>query len=268
MPNYVPLSKSRHREAGLVPAGYDYALQQAVVPVAAEELPQVLPTMAVAFISNTSGDGYQLVALQSLQAGVNVYVHTNGRWIGGYRPAWYRAHPFRLMQEEQQQRTVVCIDEDSKAFEAEADDSAARLFDDEGEPTDRTRSTVKFLEQLQKATNVTQALVGQLAEAGVVVPWPLKVKPQDGGDDQEVKGLFHIDEAALKALAPDTLSLLAASGALSVAYSQLLSEHRLQGLSRLYHLRTTANRQQQTADDVDLEDLFGDDDDDDLSFNF
>lgn len=268
MPSFVPLSKSVHRYAGVLPAGHAFALEQAVVPVVAEELPQILPTMALAFVASQGVSGYDLVALQSLHPGVNVYVHTNGRWIGGYRPAWYRAHPFRILQDLQSGKDVMCVDEESEAFTSCADGNAQRLFDDEGELTDMTRRTLGFLQNLQKATELTKQVVRQLDEVGLIAPWPVKVATKDAPEGVEVEGLFHIDEAVLKALSGEVLAELASTGALSVAYTQLLSEHRLQALSRLYGLRQEAEKQNESARETDLEYLFGDDDDDDLSFNF
>lgn len=262
MPEYVPLSKSTHRESAVVAAGYDYALEQAVVPLVAEELPNVLPTLVTGFVCSEKGSSFELVALQSLQAGTNVYVHTNGRWIGGYRPAWYRAHPFRLLKDRQSGRDVVCVDEASPAFEEQASEQATRLFDDEGELTPRAQDAVAFLEKLQKATRVTQALVGQLEKAGMIVPWSPAKLPE--GQTASV-GLYHVDESALKQLDPATLSRLAASGALSMAYTQLLSEHRLQGLARLHRLRDQASASAgDTAPDLDA--MFGEDDE--LGFDF
>lgn len=267
MPSYVPLRKSAHRHAGLQPADYSHALTQALIPVVAEELPHVVPTMAVGFVATQGDAGYELVALQSLQPGVNVYVHTNGRWIGGYRPAWYRAYPCQLILDRDTGRQVLCVDESSSAFTTYATGSAERLFDDQGELTVIARRTLVFLEKLHKSTELTRLLVSQLAEAGLITAWELKVAAARGADPVGVQGLYHIDEKALRALPPPVLSKLAASGALSVAYSQLMSEHRLQGLARLYELRQMAEQEGAASDEVDLEDLFGDDDDD-LSFNF
>jgi hypothetical protein len=267
MPDYVPLQKSIHRDAGLVTGTYSFALEQAVVPLVAEELPQVLPTMVVGFVRATNDAGFDLVALQALEAGVNVYVHLNGRWIGGYRPAWYRAHPFRLMTEPQTNRGIVCVDEASSAFEKNASEQATRLFDKDAEPTQRTQNILAFLEKLQKATDVTRALVSQLAAAETIVPWPLTARQQGREYGQQVKGLHHIDEVALKSLEPSKLAELVSSGALMVAYAQLMSEHRLQGLSRLYAIREQANQQAALVGKVDLDALFGEDDDE-LSFDF
>ncbi|XOZ33089.1 SapC family protein [Halomonadaceae bacterium KBTZ08] len=261
MAHYVPLSKTTHRQSGLVASGYAFALEQAVVPVVADELPQVLPTMAAGFVRAADNTSFELVALQSLEAGVNVYVHTNGQWIGGYRPAWYRAHPFRLMKDAQSDRDVVCVDEASPCFEPEAGDSAVRLFDDSGEPTERTNRTVRFLEQYQKSARATGVLVGQLEKAGLIVPWQVTARNPNTGKAQPVKGLYHIDEGGLRALDPESQAELGRSGALSVAYAQLFSEHRLKGLERLYQLRQKANQRSRATEDVDIESLFADDDD-------
>lgn len=267
MPSYVALSKTTHRHAGLRPAGYAHALSQTVVPLTAEELPHVLSTMVTGFILPPEGGGYQLVALQSLHAGVNLYVHTNGRWIAGYQPAWYRAHPFRLLPDSQTGKLVLCVDESAETFTSHAAEDAVRLFDDDGEPADITRKTMGFLENLHRGTETTRAAVTQLADAGLITPWTLKVATTTAVAPQPVQGLYHIDEAALQALPGDTLAELATSGALMIAYAQLMSEHRLKMLTKLYELREEADKQAGAARDVDLEDLFGDDDDD-LSFNF
>ncbi len=265
MARYVALSKSIHRHMGLVPAGLRHALTQTAVPVVAEELPQLMPTMALAFVpSSVNKSEFELVALQSLQAGLNVYVHTDGRWIGGYQPAWYRAHPFKLLLDETGKRKVVCVDEEAASFQPQADEGATRLFDDQGELTQRAKDTITFLEKLDKATSLTQILVNQLHKADVIAPWQITVRNPESEKGQQVSGLYHIDEKALKALAPELLSELVKTGALSVAYSQLLSEHRLKGLERLYQLRNAAEQQNQ---EMDLEELF-EGDEDDFTFNF
>lgn len=266
MPSYIPLSKTAHRDAGVVVQGHAHALEQAVVPLVAQELPQVIASMVSAFVAVPEGS-YELVAMQSLQRGVNLYVNTDGGWTGGYCPAWYRAHPFRLLQDSQSNRHVVCVDEDASAFVSQVSDARARLFDEQGEPTDLTRRTISFLEQLHQSGLQTQAIVRQLDEAGLIVPWPLQVTMQGSEQPERLAGIYRIDEQALKDLPGETLAALAGSGALSVAYSLMLSEHRMQDLKRRYQVRHQTEQHNQAASELDLEKLFGDEDDD-LSFNF
>jgi len=108
---------------------------------------------------------------------------------------------------------------------------------------------VDFLKQCVQNKQVTQTLVNQLAEHNLIQPWDLKSRGLDD-DPKPVKGLYHIDEPALKDLTPEYLSALAKSGALAVAYAQLLSEARLQDFAE----RFAARNQPPTAD------LFGEDD--------
>jgi hypothetical protein len=267
MPRFVPLNKSTHAEAGIAGADYQFALEQAVVSVVVEELPQVIPMMVVAFVPAANRDGYELVALQSLEQGKNVYVHTNGRWIGGYKPSWYRAHPFALRPTaDNGNQRVLCVDEEAEAFLEQVGEYGKRIFDEAGEPTAVTRNLLSFLEHRDKAVQVTQEMVKKLAELELIVPWKLSVNRGADLGNQDVTGLYHIDEARLRQLSPDDASALLKSGAMSVAFSQLISEHRLQGLTRLYDLRRQAEALNKPADGFDVESLFADDDEDNLSF--
>ncbi|MFG6668616.1 SapC family protein [Halomonas sp. HNIBRBA4712] len=262
MSHYVPLQASKHYQAGFAPTGYEFALEQPVVPVVVEELPELVATMPTGFIRRNSGT-YELIGLQALEGGKNVFVHTNGRWIGGYRPAMYRAYPFKVMNDTQAQRWVLCIDEAAPGFRTLAQSGDTSFFDAEKKPTEQMKKTLTFLQNLENARQVTDRLVSHLDEAGLIVPWQIKLA---SGDQQGrmVEGLYHIHEAALKSLSGDRLAGLAESGALALAYTQLLSEHRLSVLQKLYNLRQKAL----DADEkVDLEKLF-DNNEDDISFNF
>ena len=49
--------------------------------------------------------------------------------------------------------------------------------------------------------------VAALAEAGVIQPWPIKLKAEQG--ERAIAGLHRVDEAALNALADDVFLKLA-----------------------------------------------------------
>jgi hypothetical protein len=265
MSQYVALSSSRHRDAGVLVQSYAFAAEQAIVPVTLEEVGQVLPTMPLVFVPRWQSEGFQLSALQALEGGNNLYVHTNGRWIGGYRPAWYRAHPFRLIADESSDRHMVCVDESAEAFHADGLDADRPLFNIDGEPSEFLQNVMQFLQQWQKSQRLTDQLVDQLNDAGVIVPWRIRVGAAEGEAGRELEGVYHINENKWRALTDETLGLLTRSGAAAIAYAQLLSEHRLKGLARLYDLRHQAQKQASPAE-VDLDELFGDDDDGNLSF--
>lgn len=71
----------------------------------------------------------------------------------------------------------------------------------------------------------------QLQNAGVLEPWEIKVKKGDG--IQSVEGLYRVNEGKLNKLPAEEFMLLRDSGALVLAYCQLLSIRNNQTLGRL-----------------------------------
>lgn len=267
MSHYVPLSRATHRHTSIVPQGYGFAAQQPVVPVVVDELAELVPTIPLALVASEDRSRFQLVALQALDAGNNAYIHTNGSWILGYRPAWYRSYPFRLLRPAEASASVsqrvLCIDADSPGIVEHAEqESAIACFDAEGELSPHLQRLMAFLEQFERAQDVTNALVAQLEQHALIVPWTITLTLEEG--KTPLGGIYHIDERALRALSGEALSELASSGALALAYAQLMSEHRLPVIEKLYALRHEA--QSRDGDSVDPEFLF--DEGGDLSFNF
>ncbi len=88
---------------------------------------------------------------------------------------------------------------------------------------------------LTAESQTTDVAVAALAEARVIQPWPIKLKAEQS--ERSITGLYCIDEVALNALADDVfLKLRKTSGALPIAYAQMLSMGQLgifQHLARL-----------------------------------
>lgn len=272
MSTYVPLSRQQHQYSGVRPQSqFPFAKQQAVVPVLAEEVPHLLPTMSLAFIQSTSKStgSFSLVGLQSFLPDDNLYLHPDGRWLGGYQPAAYRGHPFKLIAEESSDRLVLCVDTDSLAFHESCEEGDLQLFDAKGEPSQQVKNTLSFLQQVHQGQQMTARAVQQLAEAELLEPWLLNIQMSQGDNalgQTKLEGLFRINESSLKQLGGDQLQLLASSGALSLAYAQLLSTHRLSGLARLYDLRQKIQQQLAPQSEVNLDQVFGEANDDVFKF--
>ena len=266
MTNYVPLTHTAHQQAGVGGADMSFAQEQAVVPVVAQEIPQLLPTMAMAFVQDKSTQGFRLVAIQALEPANNVYVHTNGRWIGGYRPAWYRAWPFSLAPDPDSSRMILCVNDQASCFHSEAEPGDRALYTENEQPTDFVKNLMEFLKNYERNRQATQTAVDLLANSGLMTPWKIETRKANNGEVQPVTGLFRIDEKALRELEPSVLAPMVQNGALSIAYSQLLSEHRIGALSRLYELRSASRNKKKPVEELDIETLFADNDEDDLKF--
>jgi len=271
--NYIPVSPVTHRAAGWARTSrYFFAARDVVVPVVMAELSHLLTSMPLAFVHKSDEAPFQLVAVQSLQSGLNVYVAPDGRWLGQYVPAFYRSYPFRMMPIEGSERNALCVDpSEESGFTPAAGEGQKRLFEHDGELTEDLSSVRTFLEALEKNRRTTSARVAELAEHEVIVPWALHLSQgeKDQSADpsaQPVRGLHRIDEAKLKQLPAEALQVLTQSGALSLAYAQLFSEQRMTHLSRRYQLHSEWQRH--VSANSAMASLFAEDDEDTLSFDF
>ena len=163
--------------------------------------------------------GYQLVAITSLQPGINLYVAPDGKWLGAYIPAALRAYPFQLAQQEGAGEFMLCIDEASGLVVEITEDGNA-FFDDQDQPTQEVKDIVDFLAAFEASRTVTQGAVNALADAGLITPWEINLK--QGEKVVPVEGLFSVDEAALNKLDDEDFLAVRKAGGLGVAYAQLL----------------------------------------------
>src|SRR5690606_9019181 len=197
--------------------------------------------------------GFQLVALQGLQPGQNLWVAPDGRWLGAYVPAAYRSYPFVLANAEDGRR-VLCVREDSGLVN---DTEGEAFFDDAGEAAKPVKDVLSFLDQVSNNAQLTAQLCTLLAEHALIQSWTLSLRA--GESEQKVEGLYRVDEAALNALPIDALDALRKAGALPMVYCQLLSMQHVQRLGQLAQQHAAAT-QPLAADggDLDLEFLHDD----------
>ena len=250
MPNYHAISRERHGGRRWLPAsGYAFAAQESTVPLVAGELPKAAMSLPIAFTEQA--DGYVPAAILSLLPGKNLFVSQNGCWAGEYVPAVIRGFPFRLAMAEDG-RQVLCIDEESGLL---TDGPAGeRFFAEDGKPAKMVLDILNFLNQVEQNRQRTAAACAALQKHALIQPWPIALKTESG--QQSVTGLFRIDEAALNRQPADALLELSQSGALLVAYCQLLSMQHLPLLGQLIEAHakaTTALQSLAPGGELDLE---------------
>ncbi|BBP44288.1 SapC family protein [Thiosulfativibrio zosterae] len=256
MATWVAVSKEKHKNAGWKKfSNYSFAQVDAVTPVLLAELMHLLPYYPLAFTQNADGQ-YQLVVVQSLQAGVNLFVNKAGQWMAPYVPSSYRGYPFLLIPQGDQ--LILCVDESSENFHAELLPGDTPFMQAD-ELSDELQSILNFHNSRSQNQKITQELVNKLSDSQVIVPWDIQLKPSNESDKaQSVNGLFKIDELKLRELDAQVLVDLNTSGALSLAYAQLFSQIRLKDFSQRYEY---FNKMHQKPMDIDLDKLFGEDDD-------
>ncbi len=239
MPSFAAVSRERHRNKRWLSFGSDFrfAAQTAVAPLVAAELPKAMMAFPIGFIR--SGEAINPAAILSFELNRNLFVANDGRWIGSYQPAVFRSFPFRLIQADND-RLTLCIDEESGLITERAEGEP--FFEGE-EIGPRLKQVMEFLTQLEQSKVITERACTALDRHGVIKPWPITVKSDDG--DRKVEGLFQIEEAAFNALPIEAFDELRQAGALMIAYCQLLSMQHLSVLGRLSDAHAT---QRQEAD--------------------
>ena len=237
MPNFQAISRERHGQKRWIRlTNYRFAAAESVIPLVAAELPKAVMSIPVAFIEQRGA--YVPAAVLGLQPENNVFVAPDWRWVGQYIPAAFRAYPFALLKTEDCQQ-VLCINEESGLLTNKPTGEA--FFAENNQPTQNILDIVNFLNQIEQNRTLTSAACAVLEKHGLIRPWAITLKTDSG--EQQLAGLFQIDESALNALSAEALAEIRNAGALPIAYCQLLSMQHLPLLGQLIEAQAKASKQ-------------------------
>ena len=262
MVQLVAVNKDRHgTKKWRRPVNYPFTAAEASVPVAGAELARAALSMPIAFAEQAGR--YTLVAVLSLVPARNMFVGPGGRWLGNYVPAWFRVYPFCFLPQKGATEAVLCVDEESGLI-VDGNLPGETFFDADGTPSQALKPIVELLRQLQRGRQVTDLAVSALAQAGVIKPWQIKLKSDQG--EQAVSGLHHVEEFALAALSDEAFLKLRAASALPIAYAQILSEGLLSIFSQLARFHHQAKSPAVAALPESIDSLFQLPDDDTIKF--
>jgi hypothetical protein len=173
-------------------------------------------------------------ALLGLRPQESLLVSPEGRWLAGYVPAALRAYPFAFVQAPDGQR-VLCIDEDSGLVTQGPEGEA---FFTDGQPSKALMEVLEALRLMDGGRPLLEQACAELKAQGLIQPWDLRWRNADG--EQSVGGVFRVDEAAMQKVSDEDFLKLRRSGALPLAYAQLLSLHKAEVLVRLAQSRAPA----------------------------
>lgn len=217
------LSKAQHQSKGWKPQqGYLFAAQDSVAALGAVELTKAALSLPIALVKQEGQ--FVPVALLGVQSGKNQLVSPEGRWLTGYIPALYRCYPFRLAKLSEAQ-LALCV------YEQSIVDNAPGVAPFFGEDTELSKATAQKRDlavRLARETQKSIQLFAQLDSYQLIQPWPLTLASKE--NRFRLEGIYRIDEAALGKLPAEVLQKLMQSGALAIAYCQLLSMQNIQSL--------------------------------------
>lgn len=227
MTTWTAISKNKHANCSWKPKiNFEFARKIQITEVLVTELGALLPHFVLGFIKNE--EGYQLIALLGLGGANNLYVNLNHQWVGDKVPESIRRYPFQLMPSSDADEKIVCIANDH--ISADSEQGSFLLFDDSGELAAESAEMVNLLKQYDKDLKKTQLACNALADAEIMMSWPLKIERGEGMAPITFEGLYRIDETALNKLEEKTFSQLRDSLGLVIAYAQLFSINQLKQL--------------------------------------
>jgi hypothetical protein len=222
----TPISASRHRDWAVKVGGdYGFASHTNAVPVMAVEIPSAVLEYPVVFAGEH--EAMVPVAILGIERDRNLFVSAASQWQGRYIPAFVRRYPFVFASRDEGKTLTLCIDEAFGGCNQEG--KGQRLFDDSGERTDYLDKVLDFLQEYQKEFQRTKAFCRLLREHGLLEPMGAQIKLRSGRQ-LSLTGFQTVSRKKLDALEPDTLAILAKSGALELIYLHLLSMRNFTGM--------------------------------------
>ncbi|MDD3676834.1 SapC family protein [Thauera propionica] len=214
-------------------SSFGFAAQSVIVPLMLTEVRSAASAFPIGFLKHENS--IVPAAILGLNAGSNVFVDNQGRWMGAYTPAAFRAWPFSIAYSEKGEK-LLCVDEDSGLVTDGPDGET--FFKEDGTPSEALEGVLRFLARFTQDRDPSLAACSALQAAGVLEPWNAVVRTPTR--EWTMDGFLRINEDALNNVRTAVLSTLHKSGALSLAYSQLHAMAHLPLLARLAEERLLA----------------------------
>ena len=233
---HIPVNKEKLAKKRLKPlSNFNFLADQPVVEIVVGEFSNVASIYPIFFIERDGA--YNPVALLSLISGKNIFVEADGSWSGYYLPAAFRRYPFIVAPGEVDGKPapVLMVDEDMLS-----DKEGEPLYSADDKADGPIERTVRLLAETERHHQGTVQMVAQLKEAGLIRASDMEVVL--AGQKHNITGLFGIDEKKLNELPDDKFLELRKSGALSLAYMQLLSMGQVQRLVVRHNIRDAKDR--------------------------
>jgi len=248
------VSKTKHAGFGFKLDSTDFLKNWGTIPLVSSELSKVLHWGVVCFKKQAAG-GYQLSLLSGVVPNRNLFVHPKNNKIGlPYLPAAVRAYPFKMVNNNQQ--TMLAVVGSEKGFCHYPEDA---VLNESGELTEKGQNLISFLSVLEQKYKADQAWISSLAEFNLLKPFTISQKLESGEEQILREDVYIMDQDAFSKLDDSDLAGLVKSGAMRLAYLQMLSMDNWSAFNRYVEYYASLVNQPET-DLPDVEAFFADSD--------
>jgi len=135
-----------------------------------------------------------------------------------YVPAAIRRYPFTLAPTQDPNQFLICVDEESELVGTEEGNP---LFTAEGELSETMEHVRKYLTELHQMEQFTHQVCKELKDMNLFTSMNLNF--QNMGQNQQIRGLYLVNEENLNKLGDNDFLKLRKSNALPAIYAHLAS---------------------------------------------
>jgi hypothetical protein len=214
MNRLVALNSAGHRDLRVNPEQVlAHAAQLNMVPVVLAEFLKLCVQYPIALTKNGTTGQFTCVALFGFEKNENLFWQLD-RWDALYVPLQVSRQPFFLGS-----GGAVCIDTLHPAVQQT---NGHAIFDEQGVETAYLQQSKQMLAALLEGEEQTERFIRKLLALELIRPMRLEIEFVNR-HKQRVEGLYSVDEARLKELAPGTVAELHSLDYLAPIYTMLAS---------------------------------------------
>jgi hypothetical protein len=232
----VPVNRERHAGKKIRQnQDFRFAAEAHLAAVTLHEFGRAAGIYPVVFVEDKQNDRFRPVALLGLEAGENLYVDAEGRWLASYVPAIIRRYPFALAGPDERDNYTVCVDEGASVVN---DEEGLPLFTEDGEPAEALENVRRYLGELQQMDTFTNDCVAFLSEHNMLTPMNMRVR--QGEQVRNLAGCWVVNEERLNNLSDELFLDMRKRGYIGPIYAHLASLAQMDRLMKFKQERTEA----------------------------
>ncbi|MCW8876218.1 MAG: SapC family protein [Kangiellaceae bacterium] len=219
MTTIVQLNKEQHQNLRLVEKPELSLVQDKnMVPVLAQEIPQLATELPLVFVKNAQTGEFTLVAMLGLQERQNLMIQDD-KWLGGTLPSCLTHSPLGLSinaaDKTQFAVTINTISENISESEGHS------LFSEDGTESDYLKKRIEVLKNYYQCGESTYQFTKLIVDLELLEQQTLSYELK--GQKQSVSGIYLVNEKKLNDLENEKFIELRNNGALSAIYGHLVS---------------------------------------------
>ena len=221
----VPIVEKNHKQIKVKAIdNFEFVKDTHLASVMVHEFSRAASTYPIVFLEDTVNDQFKPVVMLGLQEGENLFVQDK-KWNASYIPAIIRRYPFALSKTPEDNRYVICIDEDSEFVNEE---EGQAIFNEDGSASEVIERVKKYLTELQQMEVFTEAFCAEMKAENMFTPLNMKVRV--GNEIKNVGGAYVINEERFNALNDEKYLALKKKQYIPVIYSHLSSLAQIERL--------------------------------------